>query len=80
MKLTFGLEIYYFRFDCLGWGAHYSNYSTPYLTAAAALGMDKKEVDNFVEKLDECLEYYKASRKFAKLQLSPERNNNALML
>lgn len=38
-----------------GWGAHYSNYPTPYLTAAAALGMRKSDVDLFTHRLDKAL-------------------------
>ncbi|KAF7994293.1 hypothetical protein HCN44_003383 [Aphidius gifuensis] len=38
-----------------GWGAHNSNYPIPYLTAAAALGMKKSDVDTFVQRLDKAL-------------------------
>lgn len=38
-----------------GWGAHNSNYSIPYLTAAAALGMKRSDVDAFVQRLDKAL-------------------------
>ncbi|EEB13174.1 UGA suppressor tRNA-associated protein, putative [Pediculus humanus corporis] len=38
-----------------GWGAHNSNYPTPYLTAAAALGIRKSDVDLFVHRLDKVL-------------------------
>lgn len=41
--------------DVQGWGAHYSNYPTPYLTAAAALGMRKSDVDLFTHRLDKAL-------------------------
>lgn len=39
----------------LGWGAHNSNYPVPYLTAAAALGMKKSDVDMFIQRLDKAL-------------------------
>ncbi|XP_049859795.1 O-phosphoseryl-tRNA(Sec) selenium transferase isoform X1 [Schistocerca gregaria] len=38
-----------------GWGAHNSSYPVPYLTAAAALGMRKTDVDLFVHRLDKVL-------------------------
>ncbi|XP_076166175.1 sec synthetase isoform X2 [Ptiloglossa arizonensis] len=38
-----------------GWGAHNSNYPVPYLTAAAALGMKKSDVDVFIQRLDKAL-------------------------
>lgn len=39
----------------LGWGAHNSNYPIPYLTAAAALGMKRSDVDSFIQRLDKAL-------------------------
>ena len=38
-----------------GWGAHHPNYPHGYLTAAAALGMTKADVDTFVGRLVKCL-------------------------
>lgn len=38
-----------------GWGAHAKNYRCAYLTAAAAIGMTKAEVDTFLKRLDKCL-------------------------
>ncbi|XP_063220702.1 O-phosphoseryl-tRNA(Sec) selenium transferase [Bacillus rossius redtenbacheri] len=38
-----------------GWGAHCSCYPVPYLTAAAAIGMRKADVDLFVHRLDKAL-------------------------
>ena len=38
-----------------GWGAHARNYRCAYLTAAAALGMTKADVDTFLKRLDKCL-------------------------
>lgn len=38
-----------------GWGAHHSNYPIPYLTAAAALGMKRNDIDLFVHRLDKVL-------------------------
>lgn len=46
-------EVAGYKFE--GWGAHYSNYPTPYLTAAAALGMRKTDVDLFTHRLDKAL-------------------------
>lgn len=39
----------------LGWGAHNSNYPVPYLTAAAALGMKRSDVDIFIQRLEQAL-------------------------
>lgn len=39
----------------VGWGAHNSSYPVPYLTAAAALGMRKSDVDLFSHRLDKVL-------------------------
>ena len=38
-----------------GWGAHANNYRCAYLTAAAAIGMTKSDVDTFLKRLDKCL-------------------------
>ena len=38
-----------------GWGAHTNNYRCAYLTAAAAIGMTKSDVDVFLKRLDKCL-------------------------
>ena len=35
-----------------GFGAHHSNYPCTYLTAAAALGITKLDVDSFIRRLD----------------------------
>ncbi|XP_067003463.1 O-phosphoseryl-tRNA(Sec) selenium transferase [Anabrus simplex] len=46
-------EVTGYKFE--GWGAHNSNYPVPYLTAAAALGMRKTDVDLFVHRLDKAM-------------------------
>lgn len=38
-----------------GFDAHCDDYGTPYLTAAAAIGMRRSEVDTFVARLQTCL-------------------------
>ena len=38
-----------------GWGAHAKSYRCAYLTAAAAIGMAKEDVDTFLKRLDKCL-------------------------
>ena len=53
-------------YEFTGWGAHTNNYPCAYLTAAAALGMSRDDVDTFLKRLDKCL------CKFAK------KNNPAL--
>lgn len=40
-------------FNC--WGAHSDTYPSAYLTAAAAIGMRREEVDLFAKKLDKAL-------------------------
>lgn len=37
------------------WGSHYSDTNVPYLTAAAGIGIDKTEIDEFIAKLDKVL-------------------------
>ncbi|CAH0382722.1 unnamed protein product [Bemisia tabaci] len=46
-------EVATYKFD--GWGAHHNNYPNAYLTAAAALGMRKSDVDLFLYRLDKAL-------------------------
>ncbi len=36
----------------VGFGSHYNSYPCAYLTAAAAIGMDKKEIDMFIQRLE----------------------------
>lgn len=38
-----------------GWGAHHPNYPQGYLTAAAAMGMAKGDIETFVARLEKCL-------------------------
>lgn len=40
-------------------GAHHDNYPCSYLTAAAAVGMARSDVDTFISKLDQCLAKYR---------------------
>ncbi|ODM99844.1 O-phosphoseryl-tRNA(Sec) selenium transferase [Orchesella cincta] len=61
-----------------GWGAHHPEYPVPYLTAAAAIGMDKEEIDDFIGKLDECIGQVKSQDKLVKIGVT-ETNNNALL-
>lgn len=50
--------------DFIGYGSHVDAYPTPYLTAAAAIGMQRQEVDVFVERLSKGIKDYK--KKIAK--------------
>ena len=43
-----------------GWGAHAQHYRCAYLTAAAAIGMTKADVDTFLKRLDKCLSKFSA--------------------
>ena len=38
------------------WGSHSNIYPSAYMTAAAAIGMTKDEVDTFLKRLDKCLQ------------------------
>ena len=44
------------------WGAHYDGYPCTYLTAAAAIGMSREEVDIFCKRLDRTLTKFKHKR------------------
>ena len=46
-----------------GWGAHAQSYRCAYLTAAAAIGMTKEDVDTFLKRLDKCLSKFTAKEK-----------------
>lgn len=50
--------------DFVGYGSHTDAYHTPYLTAAAAIGMERQEVDVFIERLSKGMKDYK--KKMAK--------------
>ncbi|XP_050082104.1 O-phosphoseryl-tRNA(Sec) selenium transferase [Anopheles aquasalis] len=43
-----------------GWGAHSSLSNVPYLTASAALGVQRSEIDTFLTKLPEVLEKFRS--------------------
>ena len=55
------------------WGAHANNYRCAYLTAAAAVGMTKAEVDTFLKRLDKCLS--RVVRKEAVVSTAPAVNS-----
>ena len=44
-----------------GFGSHSNNYPTTYLTAAAAIGMTKHDVDAFIKRLDKVLAKFKGT-------------------
>ncbi|XP_062501022.1 O-phosphoseryl-tRNA(Sec) selenium transferase-like isoform X2 [Corticium candelabrum] len=46
----------------INWGAHSNHYPSPYLTAAAAIGMTKDEVDAFLKRLKKVLMKFKRKR------------------
>lgn len=50
----------------LAWGSHWDKTDTPYLTAAAAIGMTKEDVMTFARRLDKVM----ASRSKTKPQVS----------
>ena len=45
-----------------GYGSHCDNYPCTYLTAAAAVGMAKDDVDSFVKRLDKVLAKWKKDK------------------
>ncbi len=42
-----------------GYGAHADAYTVPYITAAAAMGMQKSEVDTFVQRLQSVIDEFR---------------------
>jgi hypothetical protein len=62
-----------------GFGAHCNNYPCAYLTAAAAVGITRHDVDVFVGRLDECFaEVQKRSTRQAAAAASPAPADMAL--
>jgi len=45
----------------VGFGSHSNSYPCCYLTAAAAVGMQKQDVDSFIKRLDKVLGKFKKS-------------------
>eukprot|EP00041_Stephanoeca_diplocostata_P012147 m.202481 g.202481 ORF g.202481 m.202481 type:complete len:497 (+) comp18833_c0_seq1:206-1696(+) len=60
-----------------GYGAHIDNYPTPYLTAAAAIGMELEEVDVFVDRLDKALTEFKKKAKSSRPPASAEHGDTS---
>ena len=50
------------------WGSHWDKTETPYLTAAAAIGMSPEDIQTFIRRLDKVL----ASKSKAKVQKIPK--------
>ena len=48
------------KHDFANWGAHYDGYPCSYLTAAAAIGMKREEVDIFCKRLSKTLAKFKS--------------------
>ena len=63
----------------LNFGAHYDNYPSHYLTAAAAIGMTKKDVDLFISRLDQVLEKVEKAKQPQGLQ-NTEKESRTLEL
>ena len=51
------------------WGAHCDAYPCAYFTAAAAIGMEKEEVDTFAKRLDKVFTNFKRKHAGPKLDL-----------
>ena len=41
--------------DIAAWGSHWDKTESPYLTAAAAIGMTKDDIETFIRRLDKVL-------------------------
>ena len=57
------------RHHFTGFGAHHSSYPCCYLTAAAAVGITREDVDSFIRRLDKVLGYRKRGRPSTKCEL-----------
>lgn len=55
-----------------GYGAHADAYTVPYITAAAAMGMQKGEVDIFVQRLQSVIDEFRKQHPEAGLSVSTE--------
>ena len=47
------------KYKFAGWGAHHKRYPVSYLTAAAAIGITKSEIDLFLSRLDKAFKTFK---------------------
>lgn len=50
-------------FQFSNWGAHSSQYQIPYLTAACAIGVDVKDIEIFLAKLDKIIQKFRRQKK-----------------
>ena len=55
-----------------GYGAHADAYTVPYITAAAAMGMQKSEVDVFVQRLQSVIDEFRKQHPEAGLSVSAD--------
>ena len=44
-----------YNFLFLAWGSHWDKTDTPYLTAAAAIGMTPEDITTFIRRLDKVM-------------------------
>ena len=49
------VEILIFNFLVSAWGSHWDKTDTPYLTAAAAIGMTVEDITAFIRRLDKVM-------------------------
>ena len=61
-----------------GFGSHSNEYPCSYLTAAAAIGMQKEDVDLFIKRLDKVLTKLKPSGKCDANHLVNDTKNNTV--
>lgn len=47
------------KYKFIGWGSHHKRYPVSYLTAAAAIGITKPEIDLFLSRLDKAFKTFK---------------------
>ena len=55
-----------------GYGAHADAYTVPYITAAAAMGMQKSEVDIFVQRLQSVIDEFRKQHPEAGLSVTAD--------
>ena len=66
-------------FVILGWGSHYDNTDTPYITAAAAIGMTSNDINLFVKRLDKVLTQKTKEVSFKRQEIAEHIEKNRIL-
>ena len=66
-------------FVILGWGSHYDNTDTPYITAAAAIGMTSNDINLFVKRLDKVLTQKTKEVSFKRQEIADHIEKNRIL-